>query len=530
MTPRALLTLALGDFRYRARRPAYAMTLLAAVGLGYLTVPAVGSHWSVLNVGDYRGVYDSAYVGWSTALAGALWLTLAGFYAVRGAVARDESTGVGRLLATTPLRSSGYLAAKFLGNLLVLGSMAAVLAGTAVVLQLTRGESTGLDPVALLTPYVLVTLPLLAVTAGAALLFETVPGLRGGLGNVLWFFVALAVALGGQSPKAPLGGLGVRPFADAMRDALTARHLDLGPADFSLGLTAHAHPLQTVRWNGPAVDPAFVGDRLLLVLGAVVLAVLPALWFHRFDPSRGAVPARRTDPAPEQVAEPTPRRSGPAYTPLTPLPPTALVPGRSFGRLLAGEVRILLQGLPRWWWPLFAALVPAAFALPYAAGGRAALLPVAWLLPVLLWSRLGTQRVEYGVDTLLGAYPAARGRVLAEWAAGVVLSALTGAGPALRMTLAADWPALAGWLAGALFVPALALALGLVGRTHRLFQMLYLPLWYLVVNGTAALDYMGVVRRHGHLAGPGPLAVTALTAALLTVALVAATTRRTVRR
>ncbi|GAA2229211.1 ABC transporter permease [Kitasatospora cystarginea] len=529
MTPRALLTLALGDFRYRARRPAYAMTLLAAVGLGALAVPAVGTRWSVLNLGDYRGVYNSAYVGWSTALAGALWLTLAGFYVVRGAVARDESTGVGRLLATTPLRSTAYLAAKFLGNLAVLGSMAAALAGTALVLQLTRGESTDVDPVALLTPYLLVTLPLLAVTAGAALLVETVPGLRGGLGNALWFFVALAVALGGQSPTAPLGGLGVRPFVASMRDALVARNVDLSDAEFSLGLTSRAHPLQTVQWNGMGVDPTFAADRLLLVLGAVLLALLPAFWFHRFDPSRGAAPLRLTDPAPEPLAAPVPHRPAPPYTALTPLPQAAVVPGRTFGRLLAGEVRILLQGLPRWCWLLLAALVLPALVLPYPAGTRGVLL-LAWLLPLLLWSRLGTQREEYGVDTLLGAYPAPRGRVLAEWAAGVVLSALTGAGPAVRIVLAADWPMLASWVGGALFVPALGLALGLVSRSHRLFQMLYPPLWYLVLNGTAALDFMGVVRRHGHLAGPGPLAVTALTAALLAVALVADPARRTVRR
>ena len=66
-----------------------------------------------MNAGGYRGVYNSAYAGTVTALAGALWLMIGGFYVVRGAITRDQQTGVGQILAATPLRSAGYLAGKF---------------------------------------------------------------------------------------------------------------------------------------------------------------------------------------------------------------------------------------------------------------------------------------------------------------------------------------------------------------------------------------------------------------------------------
>ncbi len=75
------------------------------------------------------------------------------------------------------------LAAKFLSNFLVLASMLGVLAVTALCLQLVRGEDRGVDPVALFQPFLVMALPLLALTAAAALLFETVPVLRGGLGQ-----------------------------------------------------------------------------------------------------------------------------------------------------------------------------------------------------------------------------------------------------------------------------------------------------------------------------------------------------------
>ncbi|MFD0274914.1 hypothetical protein ACFVHB_13580 [Kitasatospora sp. NPDC127111] len=522
MTAGALARLAAGDFRDRVRRPAYAVTLLAAVGLGYLAVPPVDGHWVILAVGRYRGEYNSAYVGLATALAGALWLTVGGFYVVRKGVGRDEETGVGQILAATRLRTSGYLLAKFLSNLLVLGSMLGVLALTAVAMQVVRGEHRSVDPVALLTPFVVTALPLLAATSAAAVLFETLPLLRGGVGNVVWFLVALAVTVGGQSPGAPFGGLGVARAAGSLRAALGAQG-DVSGEEFSLGLTKVDTPLVPFRWEGAGLDGAFLAQRLLLVLLAVVLVVLPAFWFGRFDPARGGPPADGTAASSRAAAPPAPAPLAAA------LPRTAPAFGGTFGRLVAGELRILVGGVSRWWWLVTAGLTLAGLTVPLG-DVTGAVLPALWVWPVLLWSRLGSRAAEHDLEVLLGAYPAARRRLLAEWASGVVLTAATGAAPFVRLAVAGDAAGLAAWTAGALFVPSLALALGVLSRTHRVFQALYLPLWYLVVNQVAALDFMGAVRTAGHPAGPAPPLVAAAALALLAAAFLVAAARREVKR
>lgn len=108
---------------------------------------------------------------------------------------------------------------------------------------------------------------------------------------------------------------------------------------------------------------------------------------------------------------------------------------------------------------------------------------------------------------------------------GVVLTAVLGVAPLLRMAFAADLPGLAAWLGGVLFIPSLALLLGVVCRTHRVFQVVYLPLWYLVVNQVAVLDFMGAVREAGVPAGPTPL-FPLLALLLLGATFLAAGTRR----
>ncbi|MGI5245748.1 hypothetical protein [Dactylosporangium sp. CA-139066] len=465
----ALWGITLADFRERVRRPAYLLMLISAIGLGLLAVPPTGSHWSVLVIGGFRGRYTSGYVGLVTALTGALWLTLVGFYLVRDAIARDERTGVGRLLAASPLRTPVYLAGKLLSNTLVLSSMTVVLAATALALQLLRGESRTVDPVALGLPFVLVALPMLVLTAALAVLFEATPLLRGGLGNVLWIFVWMIGAIAGESPHAPFGGIGLQPV-----DLPAGASRDVG-----LGLMYVDDPLRTFNHPGLRLDAAFLGGRFALTAIAVAIALLPSLWFHRFDRPAPAAKASALGPEPRAVYRG--------------LPPTAPHPGPTAPRLLAGEFRILVQGTPLWWW-----LGAGALALASLAAPPGPLLAIVWVWPVLLWSRLGTQPAASGASAILAAYPSPRRRLLAEWSAGVLLAVATGAGAAARMAFTGDARGLAAWAAGALFIPALALALGTLTGAPRVFQAAYTVLWYLLINDTRALDFMGALGHDGH--------------------------------
>jgi hypothetical protein len=528
VSARTLAALAAADFRERTRRPGYLVTLAVAVVLGYLALPPASSRYVVMNAGGYRGVYNSAWAGTVTALAGALWLMGGGFYVVRSAIARDQQTGVGQILAATPLRNAGYLAGKFLSNLLVLVSMAGVLAVTALVMQLARGEDRAVAVGALLLPYVLFTLPVLALTAAAAVLAETIPVLRGGLGNIAWFFVWMIFAIAGAG--VPLGFGAVHT---SIRQAMTAQHLPAA-AEFSVGFTQIAHALRAFTWPGLAPSGALIAARLTVIAACCFLAVVPAAWFGRFDPARGR-PRGVADPGGETavpdggqpavlVPDQAVLAAGQAVRPVAgrTLPRGGSRPGWAFGRLLAGELRILVQGTSRRWWLVAAVVNVAGLAVPASlvrppGASTALLLSAAWIWPVLIWSRLGAQRRENGLDTLLGTYPGAIRQLAAEWLAGLALTALAGLGPLLRMAIAADGPRVAAWIAGVLFIPALALLLGTASRTHRLFQALYVMLWFAAVNQLAAADYMGTVLVRGRPAGPSSLLVAGVAAAMLAV-------------
>jgi hypothetical protein len=346
------------------------------------------------------------------------------------------------------------------------------------------------------------------------------------VGNIAWFFLWMIFAIAGGG--APLGGLGA--VATSMREAMAAQHLPI-VAEFSVGFTKVDHPLRTFTWTGLHPTGGFLATRLALILAAACLAVLPAVWFGRFDPARAhprrvAAPDSGETPVPEPATasgrgQPPRAARSLAYTPLS---PAKARPRLAFRRLLAGEMHILVAGTSRWWWLVAAALSAMSLAVPAnivktSGTSTALLLSAAWFWPVLIWSRLGTQRRENGLDTLLGAYPAVYRQLAAEWAAGLALTVVTGLGPLLRMAVAADSPRVAAWMAGAVFIPSLALMLGAASRTHRTFQALYVILWYAAVNQVAAADYMGTVLVNGHPVGPSPLLTVGVSLAMLAIAI-----------
>jgi hypothetical protein len=69
---------------------------------------------------------------------------------------------------------------------------------------------------------------------------------------------------------------------------------------------------------------------------------------------------------------------------------------------------------------------------------------------------------------------------------------MTGSGVALNLIFHGDWFGIFAWFAGALFIPSLALCLGVWTNSSKLFEFIYTMLWYLgPINRTEILDFMG---------------------------------------
>ncbi len=493
---RILYQMVRADFLERVRRYSFLLTLAFAAYLAW----GSASGLIVLRLGEYRGVFNSAWVGSMMTLVGTLFISLVGFYIVKNAILRDEQTRVGRILASTPMSRVFYTLAKTLSNFAVLALMIAVLAATAPFIQFFRAEDTHYQLGALLAPFLWVGIPAMAVTAAVAVLFETLPVLRGGVGNVIYFFVWVAgFALGNEKGIDDFAGFEV--IARSMQAALRKVY----PAykeDFSLSLGDTKLATKRFLWTGVDWTPAKVLHRMLWILAALATAVVASLFFHRFDPSR-AWSLRRSSKSPAAAGTngdasatgPTPQPASEDRLSARYLTPIGQGAGETrFWQLVGSELRLMLKG-QRWWWYVVALGLLIASAVSPTVAARQGVLTVAWLWPALVWSQMGARESRYATQSLIFSSARTLHRQLpAVWFAGFIVAMLTGGGYALRLLAIADWPALLAWFAGALFIPSLALALGVWSGTSKPFEAIYTVWWYLgPLNHAPGFDFIGTV-------------------------------------
>ena len=121
-----LYHLARADFLERVRRRhGFLVTLgfsdLRRLRLSPAPIPATTPPSSY---GEYRGVYNSAWVGTAVAMLSAVFISMIGFFIVKNAIERDRSTRVGEILATTPISRVQYTLGKTFSNFAVLAAMA----------------------------------------------------------------------------------------------------------------------------------------------------------------------------------------------------------------------------------------------------------------------------------------------------------------------------------------------------------------------------------------------------------------------
>jgi hypothetical protein len=176
---------------------------------------------------------------------------------------------------------------------------------------------------------------------------------------------------------------------------------------------------------------------------------------------------------------------------LTPL--TASTSSFAFFRILFLELKLLLKG-QRWWWYAVSIGLFIAALTNTAENARTFILPLTWLWPVLIWSGMGSRETRYNAQQMVFSSAAPLVRQLpATWLAGIVVALLTGSGVGIKLLGVGDVAGLLAWFSGALFIPSLALALGVWSNSHKVFEIIHVTVWYLILNGLETVDYLGAV-------------------------------------
>jgi hypothetical protein len=121
------------------------------------------------------------------------------------------------------------------------------------------------------------------------------------------------------------------------------------------------------------------------------------------------------------------------------------------------------------------------------------ILPLTWFLPVLIWSAMGTNETYYRTHQLIfTALHPVRNQFVVLWLAGVIVTYLTGSGVIIHFLVSGEWESLRAMAVGGLFIPTLAVTLGIWSGNGKLFQVVFMLMWYVgPLNKMDVLDFIG---------------------------------------
>jgi ABC-type transport system involved in multi-copper enzyme maturation permease subunit len=499
------------DFWERVRRYSFLIVLGLTIYAGYLLMPAADAPYATLVRGSYRGVYNAAWVGNLFGSVAVLVLPLFGFFLVKSAITRDYQTGVGQIIATTPISRPLYMLGKWLSNLAVLASILSILTVMALVMQLIRAEDVDIQLWAMIAPIWLMGLPVLAIWSAFAVVFESIPLLRGGFGNVVAFFLWGALMSSWAPSYATLATpsndlLGIsRSTASIQRQILAIDpSVDItsgGMFYFKVSFVEgqNYRPASTFTWEGPDWTGGVVLERLMWLGVAVIIALAASIPFDRFDPSRHRTRGKgRYGPPGASAVEESPGPASASATTRNPrdihLSPLGQQRSRwQVVRILGAELRLMLKGQKPLWFAVALGFFVAILAAPLDIV-QAYILPAACLWPILIWSGMGTRERRHQTEALVFSVARPlRLQLPAIWLAGVLVALVSTGSAGVRFALIGQWGHVLAWGVGVLFVPSLALALGVWSGSGKLFEVVYIMLWYVgALNRMPLLDYMGI--------------------------------------
>lgn len=528
----AVYNLALADFLERIRRFSFLVVLGATAATGYSMVPSSDASYNGFVIAGCRGVYNSPWIGTIVGITVVCLLSLVGFFLVKDSIGRDYDTHVGQIVAATPVSRLEYIIGKWLSNLAVLSSILLVLTVVAVIMRLVRGEAPPLDLPGLIAPIWLISLPVLAWVSAFAVLFETIPLLRGSFGYIiymaLWMWMLLVFSVLPMFVKpgeiAPYHDfMGISTSVSSMARSMAEQGFDMSKGTTDIGQPTEGHTVEHFMWRGAGWWPGPAFGRLLWLAGSCAVVILSAIPFDRFDPVRQRRREKRSKAKPphdkrrgifgrtkegntsctapsEAGTDDTAGGPGVAavYAPAMPdynriAPPDCSRRGGSLWTIAIFELRLLLAGRNLWWY-LGALLSIVLSGALTSEGMRALFLAIAWFWPATAWSLMGCRETQYRSSAIVfsAARPVKR-QLPAVWLAGALLALIMGSGQILRLIITGNPAQVLALVAGSAFVSALALALGVATNGTRAFQIIYPILCYVGLSGRFIwLDYKGI--------------------------------------
>ena len=489
----SIFHIAKADFLQRVRSYYFLIALGVCVFIMYTFIPPLDAGYKILSLGNYRGFYNSAWIGTMVAMC-APFYGLICFYLVNNSVQRDIDTGVGQIISTTRISKLQYLFGKLISNFTVLMIIVLLMAIMTVAMFLFRGETKHVEFGKLLLPLVIFTVPTMFIIAALALFFDSLSGLSRGFINIAFFLLWILML----SKSSAIDVFGFNSGMTELKRLVYTMHSDWnGGYVVGIGYIGSSNELKVFTLESIILSSSILLNRIFWMAVSFGLVLSGSLVFNRFDTSKIKVRKQRTRRFAGEKRTPVYNNIIISRIKYHDLP---VAKARfSYFSLIMVEIKLMLRGKSTLWLIISSGLFIASVFTPMNFAYKIAL-PLLWFFQILNVSQLGTREIthrchEYIFST---AYPLTR-QLPATLAAASVVMLLLAMPVGLRVLLSGNLYSVYAISVGALFIPALAIASGILTGSSKLFEVIFTIMVYGILNNVPFFDFIGAIEKSGEM-------------------------------
>lgn len=470
----------------------FLIIMLAMAILAMVFFPNVQANYQTISIANYRGTYNSAWIGDTLAMLNISFLPFICFYYIRGSIQADKISKRSELIASTSINKTQIILAKWLSNLFVMSCFLVWMIAVAIVMQLWLQEDISLNLIDIAVPQLLHVLPIFMILAGIILLFDSLKITSSSVGNVLYFFlcsfslVAAVYYLSGtdQIIEQMVGEL-------SALSGKTVEGITIGISSIKEGRV-----LNQFVWQGADYSTFSLLPLLHSVLLAGAILLLSITCFDRYKTSSNVNGAGNDNRFVRFISKNAKKINTLLSRMCAPF---------IFTNIAYQEAKLLVSEKSYWWSLSLIILWLVQWLLPLNIVVEM-VLPASFLVAGLMLASLGQREEEHKVSELLGSVSVLMSKQFpAMFLAAVALLVLTISGAVFRLIASGDLLMLFAVMSGAILISALAIFLGTIFKTARVFEIIYTLFWYMgPMSRFEYFDYIGISNYQNGL-GPMPL-------------------------
>ena len=465
-----LIKLSFYDLLERLRQYRFVAALIAVFLLSY----SISTQEFTFHYGYYVSESSGAWLGLNFSIFQALFFSLAGFYLVNGNIAHDRHTRVLALFNSSATKDRSYLLSKALSNLGYLLLLHLVFLLLSIIIHYLQSGENGTDFSALMLSQCVIIIPIIISVSGIALLFSSHRILAGIVGNVLYFVIWITLVNLSNQATGP-GDPDILGFTFFKSDFLAFVQSQAGAVDGFWDVAFKTNEYTALSWPGVNWTSDSILGRVWYLAPGIV-SYFASVWMIRI--------ARHT----REKAPQSQNRLLRFHILLSDRMRALLSRGRvanlllniRFLRPLMVEGNFLSRNLSIYFllliiwvnlWTLFSA---SNYDLRYTS--------FAWIIfaPIALWSKLGIYEAHFKTAPVL--YSASRGiakHTLIQYLSAVMISTVFSFGLVVKAIYLQEYALLMVLFTSLFFFPALSFLLGAIAKTQKLFEVLFLVIWYI---------------------------------------------------